>query len=177
MAHPRKIVVVCSGNTCRSAMGEALLRRALVEELGPGAEEIRVVSAGILANEGDPASANAIAAMRELGMDITSHRARGLSAEVLEGAELVLTMTSAHKRAVLAQHPWLEGRVMTANEFADLAAELGPDTPDPFGGSIEAYRATARDLARAMERAAKRIIRASASEKDRAGSEEFGPRE
>lgn len=149
---------MCSGNTCRSAMAEAALRKALAaDEFGRASDGVSVVSAGIYANEGDPASANAIAATRELGLDITSHRARLLTEELLKDADLVLTMTSAHKQTVLLRYPFLQGKAMTLNEFAGLSDELGPDIPDPFGQSIDVYRTTARSIGRAVENITRRI--------------------
>ncbi|MEW5866706.1 MAG: low molecular weight protein arginine phosphatase [Bacillota bacterium] len=177
MILPRRIVLVCSGNTCRSTMAEAMLRKALADEFGGASDGVSVVSAGIYANEGDPASANAIAAMKELGLDIASHRARLLTDEILKDADLVLTMTSAHKQAVLLRYPSLQGKVMTLNEFAGLSDEFGPDIPDPFGRSIDVYRATAKDIGRSIERVIRRIKDRSAgstSEKKQETSEEAG---
>ncbi|MDI7248011.1 MAG: low molecular weight protein arginine phosphatase [Bacillota bacterium] len=170
MALPKRIVVVCSGNTCRSAMAEAMLRKALADEFGGQADGVVVESAGLFAREGDPASENAMAVMMERGLDISSHRARLLREHVVESADLVLVMTSAHKRVVLGRHPSLEGKVFTLNEFAGLAAELGPDTHDPFGGSIEVYRATADNIKRAIDGAIRRIREMST--KNCTGSEE-----
>lgn len=161
MTLPRRILVVCTGNTCRSAMAEAMLRKALAEEFGGAAEGVVVESAGLFAREGDLASENARAAMIERGMDISSHRARLLTRDMVEGADVVLVMTSAHKEAVLRRHPSSEGKVFTLNEFAGLEAELGPDTHDPFGGSIEVYRAAADDIKRAVDGAIRRIRKMS----------------
>jgi protein-tyrosine-phosphatase len=137
-------------------MAEAMLRHALAEEFG-GAEGVVVESAGIFAREGDPASENAKAALAERGVDISSHRARLLTRDMVEGADVVLVMTSAHKQAVTRICPSSEGKVFTLNEFAGLESELGPDTHDPFGGSIEVYRAAADDLRRAVDGATRRI--------------------
>jgi len=167
---PKRIVVVCSGNTCRSAMAEAMLRRALADEFGGRADGVAVESAGISAREGDPASENARAVMMERGLDISSHRARLLTEDVIEGADLMLVMTSAHRRAVLSRHPSMEGKVFTLNEFAGLAPELGPDTHDPFGGPVEVYRATADNIKRGIDGAIRRIR--GMSTKNRTGPEE-----
>ncbi|MGE5592634.1 MAG: low molecular weight protein arginine phosphatase, partial [Betaproteobacteria bacterium] len=154
---PKRIVVVCSGNTCRSAMAEAMLRKALAEEFGARADGVAVESAGLFAHEGEPASENARAVMMERGIDISSHRARVLNEDVVERADLVLVMTAAHKQVLLERHPSLRGKVFTLNEFAGLESELGTDTRDPFGGSISVYRAAADAIERAIEGAIKRI--------------------
>ncbi len=157
MSLPKKIVLVCSGNTCRSAMAEAVMRKALADEFGGATEGVSVVSAGIQAREGDPASENAVAAMKEIGLDVGAHRARPLTADVLEGADLVLTMTTRHKQEVLSRHPGLHAEVMTLNEFAGLSGEIGPDTPDPFGGPLDVYRETAKHIGLAVARVVERI--------------------
>ena len=92
MERQETIMLVCMGNTCRSVMAEAMLRQALDEVMGDVAKNIRVVSAGVSASCGDPASRHAEAAMRELGLDVSLHRARGVSAEALNDADLVLAI-------------------------------------------------------------------------------------
>ena len=170
MALPKRIVVVCSGNTCRSAMAEAMLRKALADEFGARACGVTVESAGLFASEGEPASENARAVMMERGIDISSHRARVLNEDVVEGADLVLVMTAAHKQILLERHPSLKGKVFTLNEFAGLEGELGTDTRDPFGGSVSVYRAAADAIEKAVARSVKRIGEMCAE--NRTGSKE-----
>jgi protein-tyrosine-phosphatase len=143
-----RVVFVCAGNTCRSPMAEALLKRALKSR---GREDIRVESAGLSATRGAPARWNACLAMKELGIQINLHRARPLYDVDLSGA-LVLTMTRAQADYVKNVFPG--GRVETLRGYAGL---LG-DIEDPYGGPPEVYIKTALMIAEAVEAAAGKII-------------------
>ncbi len=143
-----RVVFVCAGNTCRSPMAEALLKRALKSR---GREDIRVESAGLSATPGAPASWNACLAMKELGIELNLHRARPLYDVDLSGA-LVLTMTKAQADYVKNVFPG--GRVEALRGYAGL---LG-DIDDPYGGPPEVYIKTALRIAEAVEAAADKII-------------------
>jgi len=149
---PVKILFVCSGNTCRSPMAQALARRML-EEM-PGAPEVEVASAGIAAGNGGP-SANAVEAMAEMGIDISGHRQRGLSRSDVQSAGLILTMTDSHKNYVLNLYPWAAGKVFTLGEYAgeETAVE------DPFLQPLEAYRRCSQALARLVRRSLDRFLK------------------
>jgi len=137
-----RILLVCSGNTCRSPMAEALLRRALAES---GPEGIAVASAGTGALTGSPASEGAYLVALEAGLDLSGHRARLLSRDLVDGADLILAMSAGHLRRVEAL-----GGAGKATLLADFAGEAG-DIPDPFGGDVAEYRETLRHLDRLVE--------------------------
>ncbi|MCC8022209.1 MAG: low molecular weight protein arginine phosphatase [Clostridiales bacterium] len=122
-----KIVFVCTGNTCRSPMAAALFAR-LVRERGKG-EQIAVLSAGLAACDGDAAAQNAVKALEERGIDLTDHRSRKMTRELLEEAEWVVCLSESHRQALLP-HTDQPDKLMT----------LGADIPDPFGGDLETYR-------------------------------------
>lgn len=125
------VLFVCSGNTCRSPMAEAIFR-ALSEERRLS---IRAKSAGLGAFWGEPAAENAVAALSEWEIDLTAHRSQPLTEALLREADLVFPMTAAQKQALDGVHPHVV--------LLDAAG-----ISDPFGGDLAAYQ-TCRDQIRA----------------------------
>ncbi len=98
-------------------------------------------SAGMYAPDGSPASVNAIEAMREAGIDMTLHRARTITREMLEDADLIMCMTPAHRNILIQQYPGYEDRIEC----------FIPGISDPYGGDLEVYRQTAQELIERIE--------------------------
>ena len=140
------ITIVCTGNICRSPMGERLLQHALAAETGE-LGEIEVISAGVSAFPGDQASRNAVQAMKRVGLDLSDHRSRPLSDQVLEISDLVLTMTTNHIDIIRMQNPDLEVPVYRFREWVSKGSR---EVPDPFGGSLPVYVETRDNLAEAI---------------------------
>ena len=130
-------------------MAEGILKKLLADV--PGERSVRVTSAGTGALEGAPASPEAIEAMDERGIDLREHRARRFTSLLGVEADLVLTMTAAHRERVLQLLPELEGRVFTLKDAARrfgaaTAGDPGDDIADPIGGPLDVYRQTAAEI-------------------------------
>ncbi|HXL03215.1 MAG TPA: low molecular weight protein arginine phosphatase [Bacillota bacterium] len=166
MGQLETIMLVCRGNTCRSVMAEVMLKRELEKVMGDAAKDIRVISAGVSARCGDPASCQAEEAMKELGLDVSLHRARRVSAEALNDADIVLAMTESLKDELLQDYPIIGTKVMTLTEFAGLTRELGQDIKDPFGYPLDVYKASAAQIGRAVEIVARKIKDSFESRRD-----------
>ena len=140
------ITIVCTGNTCRSPMAERLLRHAL-EAPEYGLDGFSVMSAGVSAFSGDLASGNAVKALKKVGLDLSDHRSRPLTSQLLEVSDLVLTMTSGHKDIIQSTNPELE---LPIHRFREWVVEGSKEVPDPFGGPLDIYVEIRDSLAEAI---------------------------
>lgn len=152
-----KILLVCTGNICRSPLAAALLQRALTER---GVEGMDVSSAGTGAWDGAPVSEGAYLVGLERGLDLSAHRARLLTRELIEQADLVLTMARHHRARV--DELGGEGRVFVLGEYAGREGDEA-EVSDPFGGDLEVYRDTCVELEALIEAAVERIVKELAS--------------
>ncbi len=136
------ILFVCTGNTCRSPMAAALLKKLCKDE-----DNFAVLSGAISTLEGQPASKNAVRAMAEVDIDIQNHRSANIHADLLSEADLVLTMTAAHKQAII--HFFGDDFELKTHALLDYVG-LGGDVADPYGGDIEVYRSCRDQLQEAI---------------------------
>jgi L-threonylcarbamoyladenylate synthase len=142
------IMFVCSGNTCRSAMAEALTRHILAEKMHVAEEElekkgVQVLSAGAMAMPGSRATPAAVDAVKELGADLSRHRSRMLSVELIHQADMIFAMGKNHARAVTALVPSAAEKVATLNPAGDI--------DDPIGGDNALYHQLAGELRTLIE--------------------------
>src|SRR5262245_27549767 len=130
------ILIVCTGNVCRSPIAEGLLRPVLETRLGPSAP--LVSSAGTSGWSGSPADPNSVEAAAARGVDITDHRARELTPRDVASATLILGMSGEHARQVVSQDPSAAPRTFTLKELVRLLEALPNDGTSDLTGRVAA---------------------------------------
>ncbi len=148
----KRILLVCTGNICRSPLAAALMERALKER---GVDGIDVSSAGTGAWDGAPVSEGAYLVALEQGLDLSGHRARLLTRDLVEQCDLILTMARHHRARV--DELGGEGHVFVLGEYAGRSAEA-VEVSDPFGGDLVVYRETCTELGTLVDAAVDRIV-------------------
>jgi protein-tyrosine-phosphatase len=124
------------------------MAEALFNEIAAAHQsDLRAESAGLNANNGLPATDSACAAMRRLGLDIASHCSRRLTQDLIDRADLVLTMSAVHRGRIAGSFPEARNKVVVLGDYAGIEG----DVEDPFGGTLEAYYRCAEQLSRLVE--------------------------
>ena len=137
MAYERNLILtICTGNVCRSPMAEKLLQHALIGQDSP-LNQIEIVSAGVAAGYGDPASANSVAALKKIKIDLGRHKSQPLTQDLIDRAFLILGMTQSHIDILNHYYTGLPQRVHLFREF--MGKGKTPEIPDPYGQDYEAY--------------------------------------
>ncbi len=136
----KQVLFVCTGNTCRSPMAEAIFRQMTDAQ-------IPVSSAGIFA-DGAPVSCNAISAMQEVEIDISRHTSIQITREMMKNANLVLTMTTSHAQMLSATFPEFKEKIQTLANWAKSDGDIS----DPFGGDLDTYRQCRDEITRMIQK-------------------------
>ena len=148
------ILLLCSGNTCRSPMAKALLLKAISEQTGINKNDFKVESAGLWAQTGFPASPEAVKVMSEYGLDLSAHRSRAMSKDLARQADLILTMTRSGLEEVQQRYPFARDKSFTLADYAGFAQE---EIIDPFGSDLPTYRQTAQQLRKMIHELVKKL--------------------
>lgn len=139
----KRVLFVCTGNTCRSPMAEAILTHMSKQKQFP----LEVRSAGIYAVPGDTIAPQAKEVLTSKGIQ-TEHRAQRLDQELIEWADVIFTMTQQHKNAILLESPNLDKKVYTLTEYI---TDDSFDIMDPYGSSVEVYQRCAKEIYQHLE--------------------------
>src|SRR5882672_11970925 len=130
----KTVLFVCTGNVCRSPMAEGLFKHAT-----RGRGNYRVLSAGVGAVDGQPASDHAVRALREIGIDISTHRSRHLTGDLISQADYIFGMTHSHVDAIMLLYPQAAEKTFLLREFDETLDAYENDISDPIGGSFDIY--------------------------------------
>ena len=141
------ILVVCTGNICRSPMGEGLLRHALAAEAEPF-KSLKVISAGVSAREDVEVSENSVVALKKVGIDMADHLSQPVTQKLLDESLLVICMTESHRAMIQLQAEPPPKELRLFREF--MPREADKEVPDPYGGPLKLYEMCRDELVEAV---------------------------
>lgn len=151
-----KVMFICTGNICRSAMAHWLLKKKLADL---NRSDIQVYSCGIYAQDGDIPTYEAREAINEYGVNLSNHFAINIKNSIIKDMDLILCATKSHKIAVIDIYPELEEKVFTMKEYVNYDREHHDniDIKDPWGYDLETYRSCLAEIDECLELLLKKI--------------------
>lgn len=149
---PQSVLFICTGNICRSTLAEYMFRKMLADA---GLGHVRVFSAGVAAYPDTPSPAEALKTLKARGLDGASHKAQLISGELIDQADLILTMEAGHQMAVVRKFPRAVGKTYVLKSFA--GAEGPRDVPDPMGEDLGVFEVCAVDIEGALKKLLEKV--------------------
>ncbi len=148
-----KMMFICTGNICRSAMAHWLMKKKIEEKNIPNVE---IYSSGIFAMPGDVSTEEAIEVMEEYGVDLKQHRATLTRNSNIQEMEIILCMTNSHKQNLIQMYPELKNKIFTLKEYVGITKD-GAEIKDPWGYDIVTYRFCAAEIDACLEKLTEKI--------------------
>lgn len=136
-----KIMFICTGNICRSAMAHVMFEKMAKEKN----KNVQVYSCGVYAQNGDTSTYEAIETMHEYGIDLKKHRATNIRNSNIKNMDIILCATTSHKNMVINIYPELKEKVFTMKEYAGYP-QNDLDIEDPWGYGIDVYKNCAKEI-------------------------------
>ncbi len=158
------ILIVCTANICRSPMAEVILKNLVANRAD--ADEWHIVSAGTWARYGAPAAVLSQVVVQERGLDLRDHQSQPITPELVQQADLILTMEGQQKEGLILQYGADAERIFMVSEMVDRVEDIS----DPIGGELIDYQATAKTMERYLSDGLEKIYRLARRRQERASS-------
>lgn len=152
----KKVMFVCTGNICRSAMAHGYMQYKVNSRYDK--ENFLISSCGTDAITGDKSTKNAILAMEEYNVDLNNHRATNIRDIDIENYDIILCMTTQHKENITYLYPKLKEKIYTLKEYIDSDIEY-KEIDDPWGFDIKVYKSCAKEVVENVDKLIEKLSR------------------